>query len=95
VFFTLDYQSRVSKHKNWKELKTFKNLFKSNKEELAFFNSFQKLIFNEQSAAPPEDAARGPGTPSTLHKGVRKVGGVNPPLDLDILQNLYYLCKGN
>jgi len=29
-------------------------------------------------------------------KGVRKGGfGVNPPLEFDILRNLYYLRKGN
>jgi len=34
---------------------------------------------------------------SALSKGVRKGGvlGLTPPLELDILQNLYYLCKGN
>jgi len=26
-------------------------------------------------------------------KGVRKGEGVNPPVELDILQKFYYLCK--
>jgi len=30
-----------------------------------------------------------------LGKGVHKGGGVKNPLELDILQKLYHLCKGN
>jgi len=38
--------------KNVRTSKTFKNLFKNNNEKLELLNSFQKLIFNEKSAAP-------------------------------------------
>jgi len=53
-FFRLAYQPKPSKHKNWKELelfKTFKNVFQNNNEKLELLNSFQKLIFDQQSGA--------------------------------------------
>jgi len=35
-----------------KRVRTFKNVFKNNNEKLELLSSFQKLIFNQQSAAP-------------------------------------------
>jgi len=35
-----------------KRIGTFKNLFQNNEEELQLLNSLQKLIFNQQTAAP-------------------------------------------
>jgi len=40
-----------------KRVRTFKNVFKNNNEKLELLSSFQKLIFNQQSAAPPKGAA--------------------------------------
>ena len=71
VFFRLAYKSRASKNKNWRgrNFKTYKKYFKNNDEKLEHLNSFQKFIFNQQSAAPHKvsSEARGPPEPPLLH----------------------------
>ena len=54
-FYRLTYQSRDSKHNNWRVgiFKSFKFLLKGNNEKLELLNSFQKFIFEKQSAARP------------------------------------------
>jgi len=63
VFFRPAYQSRASKHRNLRgrTLKNFKNI----KEKLELLNSFQKVIFNQQNAAPHKmpSGAHGPQDP--------------------------------
>jgi len=57
LFCRLDYQSRASKHKNWRvrnrRVRTFKHLTKIN--------------FLSTKCHPSEDSARGTGTPLLRH----------------------------
>jgi len=79
-FFRLAYQSRASKHKNWKALEvlTLSKIFKNANEKLERLNSFQKLIFNQQSAAPQKvpPGARGLPFASPLPKPLRCIRDV-------------------
>jgi len=64
-----------SKHKNWRgrNFKTYKKYLKNN-EKLEHLNVFQRLIFNQQSAAPQKvpPGVRGPQHPPPCYATVSR-----------------------